>query len=298
MKASIIVPAFNSEKTIQKCLDSLVNQQYNDAFEIIIVNDGSTDRTEEIAKKYCDQNQNVILVNQKNLGVCKARNQGIKLSRGEIIVNMDSDCVSNQNWLTQLAAPFATPQIGAVSSYGAFGGTSTAFRRSVLKKIGLYDTKFFYYREDTDMTFRVIEAGFEFKSLPQNFVHIAPEKVPKGLRGLIDYGIERMLLHGNDVLLWKKHRNKRCADFLRIKWGFLVSPWWDFSIATGLWGEGGKMGLSSPRFNSPYNKKNTVFVKCESFRSFFGTILGGFGWLLAVKFGRLIGSIQYRCLLL
>lgn len=299
MKASIIVPAFNSEKTIRYCLNSLISQNYKHAFEIIIVNDGSTDQTEQIAREYCDQHNNITMItNQKNLGVCKTRNTGIRQSRGELIVNMDSDCLANENWLTELATPFTNPVVGVVSSYGGFGGTSTAFRRTVLKKIGLYDTRFFFYREDTDITFRIIEAGFDFVSIPQNFQHTHPEKVPKGFRGLVDYGIDRLLLHGNDVLLWKKHKNKVCADFLRIKWGFMVDPWWDFSVATGLWGEGGKMGLSSPRFNTPYNKKSTVFVKCDGFRSFFLTIAGGFGWLFAVKFGRLIGSIQYRCLLL
>lgn len=298
MKASIIVPAFNSEKTLKHCLYSLVNQKYNDEYQIIIVNDGSTDKTEELAKQYCDKYSNVKLISQKNKGVCEARNIGIKHSRGEIIVNMDSDCIASQNWLSELVKPFTKEEVGVVSSYGGFGGTSTAFRRSVLKKVGLYDTKFYYYREDTDITFRVMEAGFEFKRLPQNFEHIHPEVVPKGFRDLIDYGINRMLLHANDALLWKKHKNKRCADFLRVKHGFLVDPWWDFSIATGLWGEGGKMGLSSPRFNSPYNKKSTVFVKCDGFKSFFLTILGGFGWMFAVKFGRLVGSIQFRTLLI
>jgi len=105
--------------------------------------------------------------------------------------------------------------------------------------------------------------------------------------------LKRILLHQNDVLLWKKHKNKRCKNFLRMQSDWLIDPWWDFSIATGLWGEGGKLGLSSPRFNSPYNEKSVVFVKCNGFKSFALTIIGGLGWMVAVKFGRLIGSIRF-----
>jgi len=293
MKASVIIPTYNDLKFSKKTLPLIQNQSFKD-FEIIVVNDGSGKQTE----KYLNSIKKISAINlHKNSGVCHARNIGIALATGEIIVNMDADCLPTKNWLKELIEPFKNKKIGVVSSYGAFGGTSTAFRKSVLDKVGCYDEEFVYYREDTDITFRIIEAGFKFERIPKNFEHLHPEIVPKSFKELIQYGLKRVLLHQNDVLLWKKHRNKMCKDFLRMKNDWLIDPYWDFSVATGLWGEGGKMGLSSPRFNSPYNQKSEVFVKCESFRSLGITLIGGLGWMVAVKIGRLIGSVKHGVLL-
>jgi len=89
-KVSIIVPAYNCENTIKKCIDSLVNQTYKN-IEIIIINDGSTDKTKElIIKNYKEKNE-VILINQKNAGVSCARNKGIEISNGDYISFVDSD---------------------------------------------------------------------------------------------------------------------------------------------------------------------------------------------------------------
>lgn len=294
MKASVVIPTFNDLNFLKQTLPRILGQNFGD-YEVIVVNDGSGKETSEYLLKFvAKKKQACTIINlPTNRGVCYARNIGMGIARGEIVVNMDADCVPTKNWLKELTKPFEEKGVGVVSSYGAFGGTSTAFLKKALEKHGYYDEEFVYYREDTDIAFRMLEAGYKFKSIPKNFQHMHPENVPKGFVGLFKYGLKRILLHQNDVLLWKKHRNKRCKDFLRMKNDWLVDPWWDFSVATGLWGEGGKMGLSSPRFNSPYNKKSTVFVKCDGFQSFFITILGGVGWMVAVKLGRLIGSLRF-----
>jgi len=299
MKASVVIPTYNDLKFLKKALPKICNQSFED-FEVIVVNDGSTKATREYLLNYLEKvgTRFMALHLPKNMGVCVARNKGMKLARGEIVVNMDADCIPTKNWLQELVKPFEDKAVGVVSSYGAFGGTSTAFRKSALVLNGYYDEEFVYYREDTDITFRLIEAGYKFERIPKNFVHIHPEEVPRGITGLIKYGLKRIALHQNDVLLWKKHQNGICKQFLRMKYTWLVDPWWDFSVATGLWGEGGKMGLSSPRFNSPYNVKSTVFVKCDGFTSFILTILGGLGWMVAVKFGRLVGSIRFGVFLI
>lgn len=84
-KFSVIVPVYNSEKYLKKCLDSIMGQTYKD-FEVIVVNDGSTDNSSNIIKKY-----NVKLINQDNSGVSVARNNGIKNSKGEYFIFVDSD---------------------------------------------------------------------------------------------------------------------------------------------------------------------------------------------------------------
>lgn len=82
---SIIVPVYNVEKYIDRCLKSIVNQSYSD-YEIIVINDGSEDNSIEIAKKYP-----IKLINQKNSGLSAARNAGIKKATGKYLIFIDSD---------------------------------------------------------------------------------------------------------------------------------------------------------------------------------------------------------------
>lgn len=79
MKYSIIIPAYNVEKYIEKCIISILNQTYP-VFELIIINDGSTDKTESICEKYTKIDRRVFLYNRKNEGVSSARNFGINVS--------------------------------------------------------------------------------------------------------------------------------------------------------------------------------------------------------------------------
>ena len=78
-KFSIIIPVYDVEKYIKKCLDSVFNQTYNN-YEVIVVNDGTKDNSMEIVKNY-----NVITINQKNQGLSMARNNGVKKAKGEYL---------------------------------------------------------------------------------------------------------------------------------------------------------------------------------------------------------------------
>lgn len=86
---SVIVPVYNSEKYINRCLDSILKQKGN--FEIVIVDDGSTDSTPQILKEYQKNNSNIKLITQKNEGVSSARNKGLKASTSKYITFVDSD---------------------------------------------------------------------------------------------------------------------------------------------------------------------------------------------------------------
>lgn len=92
-KVSVIIPTFNREKYLNNTIDSVLAQTYHN-YEIIVVDDGSTDNTREVAKKYKDK---IKYVYQKNQGVSSARNSGIKVSRGEWIAFLDSD----DEWLPE-----------------------------------------------------------------------------------------------------------------------------------------------------------------------------------------------------
>lgn len=88
---SIIVPIYNTEKTLCKCIDSILEQTYQD-FELILVNDGSTDRSESICLDYAKRYGNFVSYYKKNNGgVSSARNYGIEQSKGEYICFVDSD---------------------------------------------------------------------------------------------------------------------------------------------------------------------------------------------------------------
>lgn len=90
-KVSIIVPVYNTEKYLRKCLDSLVNQTLED-IDIIIVNDGSTDKSEDIINEYIEKyNDKITYIKQENMGQAKARNKAIEQANGEYLSFVDSD---------------------------------------------------------------------------------------------------------------------------------------------------------------------------------------------------------------
>jgi glycosyltransferase involved in cell wall biosynthesis len=98
---SVIVPAFNAEKTIERCLDSILAQEYRN-IQIIVVNDGSTDNTKEILQSSCYQNNNIKYIEKKNSGVSAARNTGILNAEGEYVVFVDSDDYVLPNMCSEL----------------------------------------------------------------------------------------------------------------------------------------------------------------------------------------------------
>lgn len=87
---SVILPVYNVEKYLRECLDSLLNQEYQN-FELIAVNDGSTDNSLSILQEYQSKFDKFILVNQKNKGLSEARNSGLRHVRGKYIYFLDSD---------------------------------------------------------------------------------------------------------------------------------------------------------------------------------------------------------------
>lgn len=93
---SIIVPTYNVEKYCRTCFDSLINQSLND-IEIILVDDGSTDKSGAICDEYATKDQRIKVIHQKNRGLGLSRNSGLEIATGEYIGFVDSDdCVSTQ----------------------------------------------------------------------------------------------------------------------------------------------------------------------------------------------------------
>mgnify|MGYP002566539081 FL=1 len=101
-KISVIIPVYNTEKYLEKCLDSIINQTYQD-FEIVIINDGSIDNSQNIIEKYLDKYQNKIkCINKENGGLSSARNYGIEIARGDYIIFVDSDDYIKKDLFEQL----------------------------------------------------------------------------------------------------------------------------------------------------------------------------------------------------
>ena len=100
---SIVVPAYNSQKTITECIKSVIEQETKYNYELIIVNDGSKDNTKKIVESFDDQH--IVLINQENKGFSGARNRGIDESKGKYIMFLDSDDAYDPSFmLTMLEA--------------------------------------------------------------------------------------------------------------------------------------------------------------------------------------------------
>lgn len=114
---SIIIPAYNSEKYISETISSVLNQTYSN-FELIIINDGSTDNTQDIIEAYCKQDIRVITFNKKNSGVSDSRNFGLNFSKGKYISFLDSDDIWLQDNLEKKINILKnTPDIDAIYSF-------------------------------------------------------------------------------------------------------------------------------------------------------------------------------------
>lgn len=90
---SVVIPIYNAEKYLDEAIQSILNQTYKN-FEIIIINDGSTDKSLEIIEKYQNQDERIIVISRENKGLIYSLNEGIEKSRGKYIARMDADDIS------------------------------------------------------------------------------------------------------------------------------------------------------------------------------------------------------------
>lgn len=116
MLISIIIPVFNKEKYINDCLKSVLNQNYKN-LEIIVINDGSTDNSGNIIKKWMEKDSRIKYIYQKNNGVASARNKGIEIAKGDYIFFLDADDLIKENTISTLVkyAKIENPDIIAAN---------------------------------------------------------------------------------------------------------------------------------------------------------------------------------------
>lgn len=131
MKVSIIIPVYNQEKYIGRCIDSVLNQTMTD-FELILINDGSTDKSLEILKKYEKKDKRIKIIDQKNMGVAKTRNKGIALARGEFIALVDNDDYLDTDYLEEFLKNSDNYDV-IVGGYKRVSNKKTLFTKKMTK---------------------------------------------------------------------------------------------------------------------------------------------------------------------
>ncbi|MEA3343936.1 MAG: glycosyltransferase family 2 protein [archaeon] len=119
---SVIIPTYNEEENIEKCLLSLQNQTIpRDKYEIIVVDGQSTDKTVVLAKKYADK-----IILQKSNGIGGARNDGVAVAKYDLIATTDADCIIPENWLDKITKAFEDKELIVVSGKVKLIDTSPA----------------------------------------------------------------------------------------------------------------------------------------------------------------------------
>lgn len=221
-RVSVVICAYNAERTMDACLASLRTLRYPD-YEVIVVNDGSADATRAIAEQYPE----FILINQENRGLSVARNVGLERASGEIVAYTDSDCVVDPDWLTYLAYKFVQggfvavggpnfppPEDSAVAAYVAASpggpthvllndevaehipGCNMAFTKKALLDVGGFEPIFAAAGDDVDLCWRLQNQGHAIGFSPAAMVwHFRRNTVGDYLKQQRGYGKAEALLY-------------------------------------------------------------------------------------------------------
>lgn len=221
ISVSVIVPAYNAAATIDKCIESLLAQQTEEPFEILIVDDGSSDDSAERAARH----PKVRVLRQQNGGASAARNLGAQEARGSVLCMIDADCEATPGWIEAFAR---TLEGGADGAKGVLATDQREFmarftqieyedrydRMSPDRPINFIDTGSAAYRretflaaggfdetirevEDQELSFRLARQGADLRFVPQAIVyHRHPVTLQSYVRRKFDTGIWKVAVMG------------------------------------------------------------------------------------------------------
>lgn len=248
-EVTVILPAYNEEKVIVRSVESLLKSTYN-KLKIIVVDDGSRDRTFQVAKAAFANNRNVAVYTQENNGKAVGLNFGLAKAKSEIIVALDADTLLDRQAISKLVRHFSDPKIGAVAGNAKVGnrinlltnlqaleyttgqnldrrafdilncitvvpGAIGAWRKSAINVAGGYSTD--TLAEDADLTIRIIKAGYKVVYEEEA---IGYTEAPDSIRTFLKQRFRWM--YGTIQTVWK---NKRVLLNPRYKTlGFVALP--------------------------------------------------------------------------
>jgi len=247
---SAVVPAFNAEQTMGACLDALRAQTTpHSDYEIIVVDDGSTDQTRAVAAA-----RSVRVLTQPNRGAAAARNLGAQNARGDILLFIDADSTPDARWIEAMTAPFADVSIAGVSGEKKtrqtnlvarfvqleydfkydrmdargltdFIDSSTAgYRREIFLSNGGFDTTLME-AEDTEFSFRLAERGYALVLVRDAIVyHTHPESLVEFLRRKYRYAIWRAVIYARYPRKAASDTRTPLSQKMQIVLAFLLLP--------------------------------------------------------------------------
>ncbi|MFA6215597.1 MAG: glycosyltransferase [Patescibacteria group bacterium] len=193
-KISVIMPFYNAQLFLTKAIESILNQTFSD-FELILINDASTDGSDRVVKKYLADPRIIYIKNENNQGIVHNLNYGLKTAKAEIIARMDGDDIAVRNrFFEQFNFLKFYPEIAVVGSfvkiidendkkidyrtklvdpetikkeliiYSPVVHPAVMFRKSVIKKVGAYRQNYLYL-EDLDLWYRVVYSGYKISNV-------------------------------------------------------------------------------------------------------------------------------------
>lgn len=163
---SVIIPLYNKEAIIERSLRSVLSQNYQD-FDVVIVNDGSTDRSMEIVRSI--QDPRIVLIEQENGGPSKARNTGVKYAKGEWVIFLDADDELLPNALSHLyALTRVHPEANIIDGSFIVKSRDTEQKKTFSDRIIKNNYKSFFYRETLPSTGHTLFKSDLLKSFPYN----------------------------------------------------------------------------------------------------------------------------------
>lgn len=199
MFISVIVPAYNAESSIGDCLTALTKQTVPQSdYEIVVVDDGSTDKTSDIAQQF-----QVTYIREENQGPAMARNVGAQVAKGTIILFTDSDCIPQPDWIEKMLVPFKNDpevvgvkgvyltkqkQLAARFAQAEFeeryarlkkyqyidfvDSYSAGFKREIFLSVGGFDPRFAVANnEDVELSYKLAQQGYKMKFQPEAKVY-------------------------------------------------------------------------------------------------------------------------------
>lgn len=236
---SVIIPTYNRLPILQKCLASMEQQQFEPPYEVLVIDDGSTDGTVEFLQSHTEQFPHVRLLKQEHGGAAGARNLGIESAQGETIVFIDSDLVVTPGFLTAHAEalagheraftygrvintcnfdqPTSEPFKITDMSRAYFATGNVAIARHWLLEAGSFDTSFRQYGwEDLELGVRLKKLGLRLIACPQAVgYHWHPAFSLLQLPHLIDVEAQRGRM---GVVFYQKHPTWEVRLMIQMTW--------------------------------------------------------------------------------